>query len=227
MSLYVLSDLHLSFGTNKPMDVFRGWENHTDRIRANWNRLITKDDTVVLAGDTSWALKLEETKKDFEFLELLNGKKLILKGNHDFWWSTQKKIKEFLSENNFNSIDLLFNNSYTVGDITVCGSRGWLYDGTGELDEKIISRECGRLELSLNSADTENTKKVVFLHYPPVYRDFVCNPIIDVLKNHNIKEIYYGHIHGSGKNYTVNEYDGIKMKLVSCDCVDFTPIFVG
>lgn len=227
MSLYVLSDLHLSFGVDKPMDVFRGWENHTDKIKANWNRLINDDDTVVLAGDTSWALKLEEAKKDFEFLESLNGKKLILKGNHDFWWTTSKKIKEFFTENNFSSIELLFNNSYTVGNITVCGSRGWLYDGTGELDEKIIKRECGRLELSLKSVEDETKEKVVFLHYPPVYRDFVCEPIMEVLKAHNIKQIYYGHIHGSGKNHTVNEYDGVKMRLVSCDCVDFTPIFVG
>ena len=227
MSLYVLSDLHLSFGVDKPMDVFRGWENHTEKIKANWNRLIKDEDTVVLAGDTSWALKLEETKKDFEFLESLNGKKLILKGNHDFWWSTQKKIKQFFEENNFKSLDLLFNNSYTVDNIIVCGRRGWIYDGTGELDEKIIKRECGRLELSLKSAEDDGKEKIVFLHYPPVYREFICQPIIDVLKSHHITKIYYGHIHGSGKNHTVNEYDGIQMRLVSCDCVDFTPIFVG
>lgn len=227
MALYTLSDLHLAFSSNKPMDVFRGWENHTERIRANWNRLIKPEDTVVLAGDTSWALKLEETLEDFAFLNSLSGKKIILKGNHDFWWGTQRKIEEFLNKNNFQSISILFNNSYSVGNIAVCGSRGWVYDGTGEVDEKIISRECGRLKLSLEKRDKTADKTVVFLHYPPVYRDYVCQPILDVLKEYNIEQIYYGHIHGTGKNHTVNEYEGIKMRLVSCDCVDFTPIFVG
>lgn len=227
MSLYTLSDLHLGFGLDKPMDIFRGWENHTEKIKANWNRLITDDDTVVLAGDTSWALKLADTKADFEFINALKGKKIILKGNHDFWWSTNKKIQEFFCENKIDTVDLLFNNSYTVGNITVCGSRGWLYDGAGELDEKIIRRECGRLELSLKSAQEKSGEKVVFMHYPPVYNGFVCQPVFDVLKAYEIKQIYYGHIHGSGKNHTVNEYDGIKMRLVSCDCVDFTPVFVG
>lgn len=226
MSLYVLSDLHLSFGTNKPMDVFRGWENHTERIKANWNRLITDNDTVVLAGDTSWALKLEETLEDFRFVNALQGKKLILKGNHDFWWTTQKKIQTFFCENGIDTVDLLFNNSYIVGDIAVCGCRGWLYDGSGELDEKIIKRECGRLKLSLDSVRDEGLRKIVFMHYPPVYGEYICEPIIEVLKSYNIDTVYYGHIHGSGKNHTVSEYDGIKLKLVSCDCVDFTPVFV-
>ena len=226
MSLYVLSDLHLSFGTDKPMDVFYGWENHTDRIKANWNRLINEEDTVILAGDISWALKLEETEKDFEFINSLSGKKIILKGNHDFWWSTVSKIKSFLNEKNFNTLDLLFNNSFVFGDIAVCGSRGWLYDGSGCEDEKIIKRECGRLLLSLNSVPENIKEKIVFMHYPPVYNGYVCRPIIDILKENGINQVYYGHIHGTGKNHTVSSYNGISMKLVSCDCVDFTPIFV-
>lgn len=227
MSLYVLSDLHLSFGTNKPMSIFKGWENHTERIFANWNRMITEEDIVVLAGDTSWALKLEETVEDFKFVESLPGKKLLLKGNHDFWWSTSSKIKNFFSENNFNSIDLLFNNSYICSGVAVAGTRGWLYDAKGEDGEKIIKRECGRLELSLSSVTDNVSETVVFMHYPPVYGDFVCEPILDVLKKYNVRRVYYGHIHGSGKNNTVSEYDGIKMRLCSCDCVDFTPIFVA
>ena len=226
MSLYVLSDLHLSFGTDKPMDVFKGWENHTDRISANWKRMIKDDDTVVLAGDTSWALKLEETEKDFSFLDALPGKKLILKGNHDFWWSTVSKIKNFFDEKGFKTLELLFNNIFICEDIAICGSRGGLYDGSGEDDEKIIRRECGRLELSLKSAAESGKEIVVFMHYPPVYRDYVCRPIIDILKQYGIKKIYYGHIHGTGKNYTVSCFEGIEMRLVSCDCVDFTPIFI-
>jgi len=227
MSLYVLSDLHLSFGVDKPMDIFRGWENYTEKITANWKRMITDEDTVVLAGDTSWALKLEETEKDFKFLQALPGKKLLLKGNHDFWWSTASKIKNFFEIKKFDSLDLLFNNSFISGKYAICGSRGWLYDGSGEEDEKIIRRECGRLELSLKSVTETDKEKIVFMHYPPVYRDYVCRPIIDVLKQYGIKKIYYGHIHGTGKNYTVNHFEGIEMRLISCDCVDFTPIFIG
>ena len=226
MSLYVLSDLHLSFGVDKPMDVFRGWENHTDRIVANWNRLVKKDDTVVLAGDTSWALKLEETEKDFKFINSLSGKKIILKGNHDFWWSTVSKIKNFFKEKEIDTVDLLFNNSFIFEDFAVCGSRGWLYDGSGCEDEKIIQRECGRLELSLKSVPENIKEKIVFMHYPPVYNGYVCRPIIDLLKQYGIKQVYYGHIHGTGKNNTVSEFEGVSMRLTSCDCVDFTPIFV-
>lgn len=234
MSVYAISDLHLSFATDKPMNVFRGWDNHTERIEANWRRLVKENDTVILPGDLSWALKLEEAVEDFRFINSLPGKKIILKGNHDFWWSTVKKIKAFLEENNFDTIDILFNNSFNFEDFFVCGSRGWVYDGSGEVDEKIIRRECGRLELSINSAKKfaeENkipiNEIVVFLHYPPVYRDYVCEPIIDILKKHEIKRIYYGHIHGSGKIYAPSEFENIEMRLISCDCVDFTPVFIG
>lgn len=227
MNLFAISDLHLSFGVDKPMNVFRGWENHTERIAVNWKRLVAPEDTVILAGDTSWALKTEESKKDFEFIESLPGKKILLKGNHDLWWGTAKKLKEFFKDNNFNSIELLFNNCYFFDDIAVCGSRGWLYDGTSEKDEKVIKRECGRLELSLKPAIEAGKKPILFLHYPPVYGDFVCEEIFEVIKRYGITQIYYGHIHGNGFNKSVSEYDGVKMRLISCDCVDFTPVFVG
>lgn len=215
------------------MNVFKGWENHTERLASAWNRLVNENDTVILVGDTSWALKIEDAREDFAFIDALPGKKLILKGNHDYWWSTASKIKAFFKENNFSTIDILFNNSYIFDEVALCGSRGWIYDGSGEEDEKIIKRECGRLEMSLKSAIKAAEEKninlkeiIVFLHYPPVYREYVCKPIIDILKKYEIKKIYYGHIHGSGKNYTVSEYDGIKMQLISCDCIDFTPLFV-
>lgn len=209
------------------MDIFKGWENYTEKIFANWNRLVKDEDTVVIAGDISWALKLSEAKEDFEFINSLKGKKIILKGNHDLWWSTTKKINEFLTENNFNTISILHNNFYTFGDYALCGTRGWLYDGTGENDIKVIKRECGRLERSLEEGIKSGLTPLVFLHYPPAYRNFVSEEIIEVLKRYNVEQVFYGHIHGMGNNYSLSEYESVKMKLISCDCTDFTPTFIA
>ena len=222
MSIYGISDLHLSFGTDKPMDIFRGWNNHTERLFANWNRLVKEDDTVVLPGDLSWALKLEETKKDFEFLKTLKGKKILIKGNHDLWWSTAKKIHTFFEKENISDCEILFNNSIVADTYAIAGTRGWFYDNSGS--QKVLLREAGRLETSIKSALTFGLPVLVFLHYPPVYGDYVCNEILDVLKKYNIKDVYHGHIHGAGYNNAVKEYNGINFHLISCDCIDFTPI---
>lgn len=209
------------------MSIFKGWENHTDRILKNWNRLVKNDDAVVLAGDTSWSIDLDGAKPDFEYLHSLPGKKIILKGNHDFWWSTANKLNIFLRENGYDDISFLHNNSYNFGNISVCGSRGWLYDGSGENDEKIIRRECGRIKTSVSDGLKSGGKPIVFLHYPPAYGDFVCREICDVLTEYGITDVYYGHIHGLGRNNTVKEINGLKLHLISCDCVDFTPVFVA
>ncbi len=222
MSIFGISDLHLSFGTNKPMDIFRGWDNHTSRLFANWNRLVDKNDTVIIPGDLSWALKLEETKKDFEFLKSLNGKKILLKGNHDLWWSTAKKINTFFAENNITDSEILFNNCVIAEGYAIAGTRGWFYDNSGS--KKVLLREAGRLEASLKSAEETGLPILVFLHYPPVYADFVCREILDVLKNHNVTNVYHGHIHGAGFNNAVKEFEGINFHLISCDCIDFTPL---
>jgi predicted phosphohydrolase len=224
MSIYTISDLHLSFGSNKPMNIFRGWENHTERLFANWNRLVNPNDTVVLPGDFSWGLKLEDTLEDFKFLNKLNGKKILLKGNHDLWWSTVKKLNEFLTENEIKNIEILFNNTIIAENHAIAGTRGWFYDD--KADKKIVLREVGRLEKSLTEAEKTGLPVLVFLHYPPVYGNQVCNEIFDVLKNHKIKKVYHGHIHGAGFNNAVKEYDGIKFELISCDCIDFTPRFI-
>ena len=224
MSIYTISDLHLSFGSNKPMNIFRGWENHTERLFANWNRLVNPNDTVVLPGDFSWGLKLEDTLEDFKFLNKLNGKKILLKGNHDLWWSTVKKLNEFLTENEIKNIEILFNNTIIAENHAIAGTRGWFYDD--KADKKIVAREVGRLEKSLTEAEKTGLPVLVFLHYPPVYGNQVCNEIFDVLKNHKIKKVYHGHIHGAGFNNAVKEYDGIKFELISCDCIDFTPQFI-
>jgi predicted phosphohydrolase len=224
MALFTISDLHLSLSADKSMTVFRGWENYTERIKNNWQRLVKEDDTVVLPGDFSWGLKLSETLEDFKFLDSLPGKKILLKGNHDLWWSTVKKVNEFFSENNIKSVELLFNNAFKIGDRVICGTRGWFYDQSE--DDKIRKREVGRLLLSFDAAEKLGGEKLVFLHYPPVYGDYISNDIISVLEDFNVTTVYHGHIHGSGFNNAVSEFEGIKFKLISADCIDFTPFLI-
>ena len=225
MSIFAISDLHLSFGVDKPMNIFRGWDNHTDRIRANWCRLVKEEDTVILAGDLSWGLKIEEAEEDFRFLESLPGKKLLIKGNHDLWWSTAKKMHEFLKTKNFNSIDIIFNNCAVVEGYAIAGTRGWFYDDNS--GKKVLLREAGRLESSLKAASETGLPIITFLHYPPVYSDSVCNEIMDVLRRYNIKKVYHGHIHGLGVNQVVREFEGMEFCITSCDLTDFTPVFVA
>lgn len=224
MSIFAISDLHLSFMTDKPMNIFGGWANHTERITANWKRLVKENDTVILPGDFSWGLKIEETLEDFKFLENLPGKKILLKGNHDLWWSTVKKIRDFWEENGFTSFDLVFNNTLTVEGYAIAGTRGWFYDEKGTL--KVKQREAGRLQSSLKAAEETGLPILTFLHYPPVYKDSVCEEIMNVLKAHNVNHIYCGHIHGAGFHSMPKEYDGIKFTLISCDCIDFTPFLI-
>lgn len=221
MSIFGISDLHLSLGTDKPMDIF-GWDNHVERLRANWTRLVKESDTVVLPGDLSWALKIEEALPDFKFLQSLPGKKILLKGNHDLWWMTMKKNLKFFEDNNITGIEFVYNNCIIAENYAICGTRGWLLEGK-EADKKIIAREVGRLTRSLASAKESGREPLVFFHYPPVYGDEKCEELLAVLKEYSIKNIYHGHIHGKGFNRAVSEYNGIKMKLLSCDCINFTP----
>lgn len=226
MRLFAISDLHLSLSGDKPMDIFSGWENYQNRLYDNWQKVVSADDTVVIAGDVSWGISLEESYEDFKFLNKLNGKKIIIKGNHDFWWSTAAKINGFFAENHFDTLNILHNNAFTDGNIAVCGTRGWVYDGTGEKDGKVINRECDRLDRSVSAAKEQGAKPVVFLHYPPAYGDFVCEEIVGVLKRHGIDKVYYGHIHGGAAYKTVPEYEGITLKIVSADRVGFTPVYI-
>ena len=166
MSLYAIADTHLSFGTDKPMDSFEGWQDYTSRLEKNWNKLVEEDDDVVIAGDISWAMDFSQLKADFDFLESLNGNKIILKGNHDYWWNTMAKLNKFLADNNYKTIRFLFNNSFELGNASICGTRGWMMGCENEEDIKILNREVGRLRRSLESAGCP--EKIVFLHYPPV-----------------------------------------------------------
>ena len=222
MSLFTISDLHLSLGTDKPMDVFYGWDNYVQRLEANWKRIVKAGDTVVIPGDISWALKLEETLNDLKFIDALPGTKIFIKGNHDLWWSTMTKINAFFEENDIKTIKCVFNSSVEAEGVGIVGSRGWFFDKP-DAEKKVILREAGRLETSISDAEKKGLKPVVFLHYPPVYEDSHCEEIIHVLKKHNIKTVYHGHIHGSGFHHAVPQFDGISFKLVSCDCIGFTP----
>lgn len=223
MKLFAISDLHLPFGADKPMDIFAGWNNYTERLKENWQKIVSDDDTVIIPGDFSWALKLEDALPDFEYLNSLNGNKILLKGNHDFWWGTVNKINTFLSDNKFENIKILHNNAYKAGDFAICGTRGWVYDGKSDFDEKVISRECGRLEISIKTALELGGEIKCFLHYPFVYGDFVCQEILNVLKKYDIKDVYFGHIHGRAKGNIIKQYDSIKLHCLSCDIVDFVP----
>ena len=228
MAVYTIADLHLSLDGKKPMDVFPGWNDYVSRLTKNWNALVTPQDTVVIAGDISWAMKLEDADLDFAYLDRLPGKKLLLKGNHDYWWSTRKKIEAYLTDRGFSTLSIVHNSAVPVGEIAVCGTRGWLYNAETPEDQKIVNREVGRLTTSLKDAESLGLRPVVFLHYPPLYDDQCCEEILDVLKEWNIRDCYFGHIHGSqaAKRAVVGEYSGIKMHLISCDTVQFTPVLV-
>ena len=225
MSLFAIADTHLSFGADKPMDSFPGWNDYVDRIEKNWNKIVTNDDTVVIAGDISWAMNFDELKADFDFIERLNGKKIILKGNHDYWWNTSKKMNDFIESQRYKTISILFNNSYDVDGVSVCGSRGWLFDVDDEHDEKVLNREVGRLRLSLESA--VNDEIIVFLHYPPVTTDTKCDEILNLLKEYGIKKCYYGHLHGAAAKFSVDDnVNGIDFKLISADKLNFVPYLI-
>lgn len=227
MSLFALGDTHLSFSCDKPMDIFVGWQNYEERIEKNWKKIISEDDTVVIPGDISWAMSLEEALEDFKFLDSLPGQKFIMKGNHDYWWATKKKSEEFFEKNNLTTLKILHNNAYRVGDVTICGSRGWFFDCPGKKDKKIINREARRLEMSINEAQKLGGEIIVFLHYPPLNTNQSCDEIIDVLKKYDIKRCYYAHLHGpSCKSAVTKVVDGVKYSLVSADYLEFCPKLV-
>ena len=228
MAVFTIADLHLSFGTDKPMDVFPGWTNYTDRIKANWTRLVEEKDTVVIAGDVSWAMNLSETYNDMSFIQSLPGKKIILKGNHDYWWATKKKMDAYLSENGFDSISILHNNFYEADGLALSGSRGWFYDAETDADMKVLHREAGRLRMSIEPAVKAGFIPIVFLHYPPIYNGMECTEITSVLKEYGIKKCFYGHIHGgnAAKKAFNGEHEGVSYKLIACDYIGFTPLAV-
>ena len=222
MAIFTIGDLHLSLAGEKPMDIFPGWQDYVARLEEQWLAAVAPGDTVLLAGDTSWAMRLSDCAADFAFLESLPGRKFLLKGNHDYWWCTMKKMEAFLAENGFASIGFLHNNCIFAEGVALCGTRGWLFDQGQPHDEKVMARECGRLKTSLEAAG--DAEKIAFLHYPPVYPNANAEEVVALLHRYGVRRCFYGHLHGGAIRYAVQGMaDGIEYRLVSADSVRFCP----
>ena len=228
MSLYAIGDLHLCVGSAKPMDIFGGsWVGYMDKLEKGLS-VIRQEDTTVLCGDLSWGLSLEESIPDFAWIcSHIPGRKIILKGNHDYWWSTASKFNKMCADNGFKDLYLLNNNCYEYGDFAICGTRGWFFEEerSGEHDEKVFKRELLRLEASLKAAGEK--QKIVFLHYPPRYKGYECGEILQLLKQYGVRRCLYGHLHGPSHKLAMEGlWDGIEFKLIAADYLDFHPFSV-
>ena len=222
MSIFTIADTHLSLSDDKPMDIFGGWQDYVTRLESNWKSLITDDDTVVVPGDISWAMSLEGALEDFRFIHNLPGKKIILKGNHDYWWNTKRKMDAWLENESLDTISILHNNAFKVGDYVICGTRGWFYDAEKSADMKVLLREASRLERSIEEGKKLGENLIVFLHYPPVYGDGISAGIIDIMREYGVKRCFYGHLHGpSCRMAFTGEYLGINFELISADHLGF------
>lgn len=244
-ALYVIADTHLSFSSGKPMDVFGSrWKNYTEKLERSWRTSVRERDTVVIPGDISWAMTLDEAREDMLFLESLPGKKLISKGNHDFWWSTNRKITEFFEKNDIKSINMLYNNAFLFGRYALCGTRGWFNDEKAAPEEtdyrKIVDRECQRLELSFKAGlelcrssferasagegfDAYGCEPLVFMHFPPYFKNYICRGIIDMLHKYGVRRCFYGHIHSVYDFKQTVDFEGIDFICIAGDYLDFKP----
>ena len=225
MAIFTIADLHLSFNTNKPMNIFgTNWENYEEKIKKDWQEKVTEKDLVVLPGDFSWAMYLDETEKDFAYINSLPGKKILLKGNHDYWWSTVTSMRKYIKEKNFENIDFLYNNSYKFENKIIAGTKGWNISEDQE-DIRLTKREVARLELSIKDGILkygENKEIVVFMHYPPLTKNYMDTDYTRLMKKYNIKRCYYGHLHANSIFDAVEgNVNGIEYKLVSSDGLNF------
>lgn len=224
MAIYAIADLHLSFNTNKPMNIF-GWLNYENKIKEDWLSKVRNDDLVLLLGDFSWEIKLKDTFNDFNFINKLPGKKILLKGNHDLWWTTIKSMREFLNQQNIENVDFLYNNSYEYENKIICGTRGWNLIEENEQDKKIINREVLRLENSIKDGIKkfgEDKEIIVCMHYPPITRENQNNEFIKVMEKYNVKKCLYGHLHGKAHMNAIEGIkEGIEYSMVSCDYTNF------
>ena len=224
MSLFAIADTHLSLSADKPMDIFNGWSDYVQRLQKNWRAVVTDGDTVVIPGDVSWAMSLEGAEKDFAFLESLPGRKILMKGNHDYWWNTAAKMERFFAENGLTTMEILHNNCRFYGDVALCGTRGWFYelDNQGTHNEKVLLREVGRLETSLKAAG--DREKLCFLHYPPLYQGYQCPEILRLLREYGVKVCCYGHLHGASHRRALQgDRGGTAFCMVSGDYLGFHP----
>ena len=225
MSIYVIGDLHLSFSEDKPMDIFGdNWSGHEEKIKKDWIEKVTDNDLVILPGDFSWSMKLEDTEKDFEYINNLPGKKLLLKGNHDYWWNTITKMRKFLKDKNFQNIDFIYNQGFEFDNYIISGTRGWSLLEEDK-DEKVLNRELARLEASIKDGlekAGDNKEIIVFMHYPPISNTRILNheeaQFVEIMKKYNVKKCFYGHLHGASiREAFEGEFEGIEFKLVSAD----------
>ena len=227
MALYAIGDLHLCLGAPKPMDIFGGaWVGYMDKLKEGLS-VITQEDTTVLLGDLSWALDLPSSAADFAWINEIPGKKIILKGNHDYWWSTVAKFQKFCSDNGFENLHLLNNNCFDYEKYAICGTRGWFFEEerSGQHDEKVFRRELMRLEASLKAAGEK--PKLVFLHYPPRYKGYECREILELLEKYDVRRCFYGHLHGGSHKLAMEgQWDGVDFRLVAADYIGFKPFCV-
>ena len=227
MALYAIGDLHLCLGAPKPMDVFGGaWVGYMEKLKEGLS-VIGPEDTTILLGDLSWALDLEGAKEDFAWINRIPGRKIILKGNHDYWWSTASKFYKFCQANDFSDLCILNNNYYEYDGWAICGTRGWFFEEerSGEHDEKVFKRELLRLEASLKAAG--DLPKMVFLHYPPKYKGYECTEILELFKKYGVRRCFYGHLHGPSHGLALEgQWDGVEYRLVASDRLDFKPYLV-
>ena len=224
MALYAIGDTHLSLSVDKPMDIFGGsWSGYVEKLREGFEE-VSAEDTVVLCGDLSWGMSLTQAREDFAFLDALPGKKLLMKGNHDYWWTTAAKMNQFFAENGFTSFELLHNNCHLYGEIALCGTRGWFYEeDRGGHSAKVFNRELIRLEASLKAGGER--EKYCFLHYPPLYQGYRCQEIIDLMERYGVTRCYYGHLHGGSHRLAVSGVQGkVEYRLVAADYLGFRPL---
>lgn len=229
MALFVIGDTHLSLSVNKPMDVFGGWQNYMQRLEENWKAVVQPEDTVVIPGDVSWGMSMEEAKADFAFLHQLPGQKILMKGNHDYWWTTRSKMDKFFEENQFTTLTVLHNSSISAEGVSLCGSRGWMFEQGQEHDKKLITRECGRIRASLQDAKRfGEQEKILFLHYPPVFMQDSIPEFLELMQEYGVKRCYYGHIHSQGCRYAFQgDWNGVHLEMISADFLRFTPKKIG
>lgn len=236
MSVWVIADLHLSFGRDKPMDLFgTRWTNHAQKIAERWRAVVRDGDTVVVPGDISWADDLEGAAHDFAFIDALPGRKLLGKGNHDYWWTSVTKMKRFFAERGFSTMDFLYNNAFAADGLVLAGSRGWFLDERQQTVipadyGKLVNRECERLAISLDAAERIRASEgieappAVFLHFPPVYGDFRLEPLVDLLASRGVTRCYAGHIHGQYGAPPFSDYRGIRFCNAAADYLNFCPL---
>lgn len=239
MAIYVIADLHLStVNASKSMEVFGNrWTDYQNKIKKNWERVVSESDTVIIPGDISWALSLNDALPDLKFLSSLPGKKIIMKGNHDFWWNSVAKMKKLFCDENIKNIDILNNNAIEVEDLIITGSRGWFIDPSTQTKsvkadfDKINNRELIRLRIGLEQAKEIKEKSpqkeiIVFSHFPVVWAEFKNQAMIDLLSEYGIKRCFFGHIHGSYALPGLLKSDNIEFRLISADYLEFIPFII-